>query len=99
MSTELDQLHDTREAGRLLGGMHPRDVLRLIHAGRLKAKAQTVRGEGKRPRLYVRASEIARYIDGLPDADGQKQQPEQPAKRQRKPKGIRAELAGVKAYY
>jgi hypothetical protein len=98
MATAVDQLHDTREAGRLLGGLHPRDVLRLIHAKRLRAKAQTVRGENKRPRLYVPASAIAEYIESLPDADGEPAAPQSPAKR-RTPRGVRAELANVKAYY
>lgn len=103
MTTAIDQLHDTREAGRLLGGLHPRDVLRLIHAGHLKAKPQTIRGgKGKtlRPRLYVPASAIAEYIEKLPYAEKSRpDDPPAPKRRTTAPRGVRAELANVKAYY
>lgn len=60
-------LYPTAEAAVLLG-MHPRDVLRLIHDRKLKAVREVVRGTGRRPRLKVSAAAIAEYVASLKPA-------------------------------
>lgn len=97
----VDRLYDTTRTGELLGGLHPNDVLRLIHDGRLHAKKQRVRGKDLCPRYYVTATEISRYIHELPDA-GDAPAPgtvEAGKKADRKPAGLRKELASIRTEY
>lgn len=46
----------------MLGGLHPESVRRLIRDGKLKARPIVVRGQNKRPRMYVLASEVQRFM-------------------------------------
>lgn len=77
------RLLDTAEVGRRLGGACPSDVLHLIRTGKLAAKSLVIRGEGKRPRKYVLESELERYIQNLPDANGAAVPAPEPPKRER----------------
>lgn len=73
----MERLYSTSQVAQLLGGMHLNSVLLLIKSKKLAAKRQLVRGKGKKPRLYVTATELNRYIRELPDAD-EKQRGEAP---------------------
>jgi len=95
----IDQLYSTTKAGELLGGLHANDVRHLIRTGKLHGKAQVVRGKKGRPRLYVAASEIARYIRELPDAND----PPPPAaetkpRAKTTPRGLAREIAAATQY-
>jgi hypothetical protein len=62
-----ERLLSTVEVGKLLH-LHQNDVRLLIADRKLAAKKQVVRGECKRPRMFVLLSEVRRYINDLPDA-------------------------------
>jgi hypothetical protein len=80
-----ERLYSTSQVAELLGGLHPNAVLLLIKHKKLAAKRQNIRGESKCARLYVKASELNRYIRELPGADEMKQEPgkQRTSKRQR----------------
>ena len=65
----MERLYDTRQAGELLGGIHVNDVRNLIASGRLQATVMPIRGRGHRPRQYIKASELQRFIDSLSTLD------------------------------
>lgn len=60
-----DRLYSTSQAGQLLGGINPDDVRRLIRDGKLNAVPMIVRGKGKRPRKYIPASDLQKFIQDL----------------------------------
>jgi hypothetical protein len=60
----LDKAYDTREAGELMGGLHPNDVNRLIERGAIQGRLRAVRGG--RGRTVILGAEIKRYNESLP---------------------------------
>lgn len=93
----IDRLLTTREAGEMLGGMCPKDVLRLIDQGKLKAKLRPLNGVSPRSHRFVKQSEVLRYMDNLPDAPANAL--ELKPRRERLNTGLRKELATVTQYY
>lgn len=90
----IDRLFTTAEAGRELG-LTSDAVCKLARDGKIEVVTQVVRGEGKSPRKYVRASELQRYIRELNDTT-KKIEPKQ-GKRMRHP-GLAKEIAEAKSY-
>jgi hypothetical protein len=96
----MDRLYDTTRTGQLLGGLHANDVRELIRQGRLRAKSIVVRGKSRRPRQYVTASEIARFIAELPSPEEVRRAGGiEPSARQRLLAPHKRELQRVKEYY
>lgn len=98
----MDRLYSTTAAGEILGGLHPNDVLTLIRDRKLAAVERTVRGKarGGRPRKFVKASELQRYIDSLPPAGSSAEELEAPTpKRRPGPAGLAKELESATRYY
>ena len=75
----VDRLYSTFQAGQLLGGLSAEAVCHLGRDGKLELVTQVVRGKGKLPHKFVRASELNRYIAELSDA-----RPKTPATRRNK---------------
>jgi hypothetical protein len=46
-------------------GLHPKAVRALVHAKAIPAVEQIVYGHGKRPRQFIRESDLANYIASL----------------------------------
>lgn len=62
-----NQLLTTDDVGKLLK-LHPNDVRRLVHAGKLKSLPVVVRGRGGCPRMRFRQDHITAYLDSLDDS-------------------------------
>ncbi len=81
------------QVGPLIGGMNERDVLRLIHAGKLGAKRINVRGSGKCDRYLITQAHINAYLESLDEAGPAPSQPSKTFQTRRQPKqqdGIRS---------
>jgi hypothetical protein len=90
----IDRLFTTAEAGRELG-LTSDAVCKLARDGKIEVVTQVVRGEGKSPRKYVRASELQRYIRELNDSTKQVE-PNRGKKIRRA--GLAKEIAQAKSY-
>lgn len=91
-----DRLLDMTAAGAALGGLHPSDVRRLGRDGKLDLVKQVVRGRSVKPRLYVRQSELDRYIRELPPAGIVETQPV--VRRRGQSAELRREIAAATQY-
>ena len=92
----MDRLYDMTEAGKILGNLHPSDVRYLGKRGKLELVTQVIRGKGLKPRLYVRQSEVDRYIRELPTAGIVETQP--PVRRRGQSAELRREIAAATRY-
>lgn len=72
-----DALLTYSQAGERICGIGAEAVADLVRKGKLRAKTLIVRGQNKRPRKGVLASEVDRYLRELPepDADGKAPEP------------------------
>lgn len=105
----MDRLYNTEQAGEIIG-ITGREVVLHIRAGNIAAvfrpaARRTKRKDGtprtvSRPRYMVKASDLQKYIDGLPPANDEslKTLNGVKARKPRRPAGIEKELAACVQY-
>lgn len=95
----MDRLYTTTAAGEILGGLHRNDVNILIRDRKLTAVIQPVRGRGTKPRKYIKASELERYMRELEEHAYTTENPATPPRIRRRPiSSLRAEIQKATQY-
>jgi hypothetical protein len=61
----LDAVYDTRTAGRLMGGLHPNQVNRLVKEGVIQGRCRPILGS-RRGRTVILGAEIKKFNESLP---------------------------------